>query len=160
MVHNLQLFSFFDCELRTLLRSHTQNCLRIVTTTTLNMILRIFFVSATLSNAALGYEDIVNIGQHLRATKNRHLTSCSSYPINFPVTTQTTVQWNGGGGLDKEWINVKNWQYQYLPGAHKFNRVVMAGLRTQATVHCPATYMQADVDVEIRTKATLDIHSG
>ena len=124
-----------------------------------NMILRIIFVAATLSNAALGYEDIVNIGQHLRATKNRHLTSCSSYPINFPVTTQTTVQWNGGGGLDKEWINVKNWQYQYLPGVHKYNRVVMAGLRTQATVHCPATYMQADVDVEIRTKATLDIQA-
>lgn len=85
--------------------------------------------------------------------------SCASYEINFPVTTATTIFWtNGGGTDDSEWINVDNWQYDYLPGVHKYNKLIMA-VKDKATVYCPATYMKAKIDLEMRARATLDVQS-
>lgn len=75
--------------------------------------------------------------------------------IQFPTTSGTTVFWVNGGGTDREWINTDNWQYDYLPGVHRFNKLIMA-VNDVATVHCDATYMHVVPSLEARSGATLD----
>jgi len=112
--------------------------------------------------AALSYLTLLAMGK-VSALKNEErnlsLDSCDSYAIDFPFTMGRTILWTNGGGADSEWINVDNWMFSYLPGVHRFNKVVMAA-NDKATVHCPATYMKANVYLEMRTGATLDIREN
>jgi hypothetical protein len=84
-------------------------------------------------------------------------SDCDSYQIDFPEeATGKNNLWNGKGS-DSEWINVDNWARGYLPGVTIANKVTMAGTKTKATVHCPATYMRKKVGVKMRNSASLDI---
>lgn len=90
----------------------------------------------------------------------RRLQVCSAYlPIDYSPTSGTTIFWTNGGGNDAEWLNVNNWQYGYLPGVHRFNRLIMA-VNDVATVHCDATYMAADISLEARSGANLDVSAN
>lgn len=86
---------------------------------------------------------------------SRELVSCDTFDLSHEVTTGTTVFWTNSGN-DPEWLDKGNWQYGYLPGIHKFNKIIMA-VGDAATVNCDATYMAADVSLEARSGATLDI---
>mmetsp|Transcript_8534 Transcript_8534/g.19101 ORF Transcript_8534/g.19101 Transcript_8534/m.19101 type:complete len:864 (-) Transcript_8534:217-2808(-) len=83
------------------------------------------------------------------------LLSCDAYDLGTQETTETTVFWTGLGN-DSEWLDKGNWMYGYLPGIHKFNKIIMAA-NDVATVHCDATYMAVAVSLEARTGATLDV---
>lgn len=83
-------------------------------------------------------------------------STCDSY---YPIgsgTTLNTIQWLGSGGADTEWLNVANWATNYLPGTDRFNRLIMT-VGDHGTVHCPATYMTHDVELEMRSSSTLDV---
>ena len=86
--------------------------------------------------------------------QDRELQSCDSYDTSPRHTTGTTVFWTNGG-QNSEWINKDNWQYDYLPGVHRYNKLIMAA-NDVVTVHCDATYMIANVSLEARSSATLD----
>lgn len=86
---------------------------------------------------------------------SRELVSCDAFDLTPEVTTQTTVFWTNSGN-DPEWLDKGNWQYGYLPGIHKFNKIIMAA-GDAATVNCDATYMAADISLEARSGATLDL---
>ena len=110
------------------------------------------FVKTTLLPASL--TSLIKFFQHELISAK----TCNSYNIDYPVTTESTIFWTNGGGQDSEWINKNNWQFDYLPGVHKFNRIIMA-VNDIATVNCPATYMVADVSLEARSGATLDVRA-
>ena len=84
--------------------------------------------------------------------------ACDDYAIDFSPTSRTTVFWTNGGGTDREWLNVDNWRYFFLPGVFQYNRLIMA-VNDQATVHCDATYMKENVDLEMRSGATMDVQA-
>lgn len=87
------------------------------------------------------------------------LQACDTYEVDFSITSRrSTVFWTNGGGADSEWLNVDNWQYDFLPGVFKHNRLIMAN-NDHATVNCAATYMQATVDLEMRSGATMDVQA-
>ena len=83
--------------------------------------------------------------------------SCDTFnPIDYECATKAAIRWRGGGP-NSEWLNVDNWTGSCLPGTGRFNRLVMAGVNDHGTVHCPATYMTHDVQLEMRARATLDV---
>ena len=101
--------------------------------------------------------ELVTAATHQGSNNERNLSTCG-YNIEYPVTTETNIFWTGTGS-DREWLNKANWQYNYLPGVHKFNRLIMA-VNDKATVHCDATYMVANVAFEARSSATLDVSAN
>lgn len=84
--------------------------------------------------------------------------ACSSYPIVTGGNRFMTFQWTNSG-VDSEWLNVNNWNRNYLPGSAQNDRLIMAA-NDKATVSCPsADYMKGDIRLEMRARSTLDISS-
>lgn len=119
------------------------------------MIFKFSLLAAALLNAVTVYGDESSAATNHQAGRDLS-AACANYDIQFPVTTEGTILWTGGGGSDREWINKDNWQYAYLPGVSKSNRLVLAN-NDRATVHCDATYMVEDIYLEARAGATLDV---
>ena len=103
------------------------------------MLLRFSVVLAAISSNAIGSSASAEVLAAVPAS-SRQLLTCSDYDISYPTTTGTTIFWTNGGGSDSEWINKSNWQYGYLPGVSRFNRLIMA-VNDVVTVHCDATYV-------------------
>ena len=83
-----------------------------------------------------------------------------NYDTTHSVTSGTTLLWTNDLSGDTEWLNKNNYNYKYLPGIHKFNKVIMA-VNDVGTVHCDAsTYMNDNVYLELRSGATLDVSAN
>jgi hypothetical protein len=94
------------------------------------------------------------------ATANPTPPDCTKYyPIVSGPKAARKFLWTNNGGTDSEWMNAKNWNKSYLPGFNANDRLVMA-VNDKATVTCPAAeYMNGNVRLEMRTRATLEVSS-
>lgn len=94
------------------------------------------------------------------STAHRELAECSAYDTTHEVTSGITLLWTNAADGDTEWLNKANYNYGYLPGIHRFNKVIMA-VGDVGTVSCDsATYMNEDVYLEMRSGATLDVSAN
>jgi len=89
---------------------------------------------------------------------HRELQDCDDYDTSPGRTTGITVKWTGGSsqGSASEWLNKDNWQFNYLPGIHKWNKIIIES-GDLVTVNCDANYMNAPVSLLMRTDAMLDV---
>ena len=109
-------------------------------------------LSNTSSSTVSAYEGSIRTGRDLQQTCN--------YDTSHEVTAGTTLLWTNDLSGDTEWLNKNNYNYKYLPGVHKFNKVIMA-VNDAGTVHCDAaSYMNDNVYLELRSGATLEVSAN
>ena len=122
--------------------------------------MRQIFIAAIFSSiiCIASAADMKKIFRPRNPRAGRKLQPCKSY-ATAPGCSTNTVNWDNGGGSDSEWMNKNNWYGDCLPGAKKSNRLIMAA-NDAGTVHCPATHMDHNVDLEMRSGATLVIKAN